>query len=259
MAEYTVSNEIELGEVIWKSGPGDTIRFLAGHYGRVAVKGCSVWFPDDRSVTIGQLVGTGGAVRSATLRREGRSLFIYRKVLPFNLRVPPEDPYYHPSGASVTLVAHDKEAGGPMGVDRTAQEQLPRAIVDIEVPCVVAFDFNALKRPGTDSVEDWQSHAREQERLRTLLKGDSHVMPFGDVEYIALWALNHFIRQYAVVARSKKVKGLSFAEFRDSRTLACGPWLPGELGAETQVFIDEYNAAPLTDAERQDLFWRCLF
>lgn len=255
MAEFTVSNEIELGEAVWRSGPGDTIRFLTGQYGRVVVKGCNVFFPDDRSVTIGQLVG-GGAVRSATFRQNKGSLFIYRKLLPFNLRIEPNEPYFHPSGASVILVGHDKETGGPIGVDRTAQEQLPRAIVDVEVPRTEVIDFGALSTP--EEGQGPQAYVQEQEKVRALLKGDPEGLPFGDVEYIALWALNHFLRQYAAVARSKKVKGLSFAEFRDGRTLAYGPWAAQELRSETQVFIDEFRAVPLTEAEREDLHGRCL-
>ncbi len=257
MAEYTVSNEIELGEVVWHSGPGDTVRFLTGHYGRVVVKGSTVLFPQDRSVTIGQLIGSG-TIAYATFREKKGSVFIYRKLLPFNLRVQPNEPYFHPSGVSVTLVGHDRQMGGPIGVDRTAQEQLPRAIVDIEVPRTEVFDFELLKPPKAEPGTDWSAHFREEEKVRILLKGQPEGLPFGDVEYSALWALNHFLRQYASVAKSKKIKGLSFAEFRDGRTLAFGPWSAGELSAETQVFIDEYHGVPLTEAEQQDLHVRCL-
>ena len=155
MAEYTVSNAIELGEVVWLSGPSDTIRFLAGHYGRVVVKGCDVYFPENRSVTIGQLVGGGGTVRNPTFRSNKGSIYVYRKLLPFKLRVKPNEPYYHPSGVAVTLLGHDKEMGGPIGLSRTAQEQFPRAIVDVEVPRCEQIDFAILKDHPAGSGADW--------------------------------------------------------------------------------------------------------
>src|SRR6185503_7235017 len=121
-----------------------SIRFISGHYGRVVVKGCNVLFPEDRSVTIGQLVG-GGVVRNATFRKNKGSLFVFRKLLPFNLRINPDEPYYHPTGTAVTFKGHDKEMG-VIDVDRPALGQLPNAIVDVEVPRTDVIDFAALKR-----------------------------------------------------------------------------------------------------------------
>jgi hypothetical protein len=258
VAEYTVSNELELGEAVWLSGPGDTIRFLSGHYGRVIVKGCAVFFPEDRGVTVGHVIGYGGMTRNATLQGNVKSIFFFQKRLPFNLRVKPDEPYYHPTGAAVTLRGHDKEMGGPIGVSKVAQEQLPRAIVDIEVPRLEEINFDLLKERPSGPGGDWASHTEEQKKLHRLLSGDAGGLPFGDVEYTALWALNHFLRQYATVARSQKITGLSFAEFRDGLTLAYGRPSDSELETRTQAYIDEYHSLPFTDEDMRELQRLCL-
>ena len=94
--------------------------------------------------------------------------------------------------------------------------------------------------------------------MQDLLRGDPTELPFGDVEYHAVWALNHFLRQYAAVAKSRKITGLSLAEFRDGRTLAYGPWSNTELSAQDQVFIDEYHGAPFTSDDEHELQNLCL-
>jgi hypothetical protein len=113
MAEFTVTDEISLGDAVWRSGRGDTIRFLEGTYGRVIVKGCSVIFPADRRVKIGQLVGYGGTVVNATMDDTIKSIFIYRKLLPINLRIKPDQSIFHPTGAAVTCTEWNEISASP--------------------------------------------------------------------------------------------------------------------------------------------------
>jgi hypothetical protein len=261
MARFDVFDELDLGEAVWRSRPGDAIFLRKGQYGRVVLKAGTLVFPQGSDASIGQIAGVMGDcdLVDAQWRPENiRSVFVYRKRLPINLRLPEGFSCLHPSGAAVSVVRHETgseniTADGGVSVEA----QLPKAVVDVEVPSTADVDFGLLRKEQY-SPEELLKRSEEHVGLQRLLSRDDSGSPFGEVEYVALWALNHFLRRYSIIAELGPAKGLSFAEFRDGVTIRYKRPGPDPWIMHSQGYIKNFNSIPLSKEEQQRLFRECL-
>ena len=262
MAVFNVPDEYSLGEAIWLSRPGDTIEVKSGDYGRIIVKGCNVSFPKDQSATAQQIIGAGGncVILNWKKQKNIKSFFIFRKLLPFNLRLKKDEPYFHPAGTEIILKGHTKQSVTlGVGGSLSAAEQLPKAIVDVIVPSLIEIDFDVLESDFDPNKPDLiQKRIAEEQKIHKLLSGRESNLPFGHIEYLALWALNHFIRQYSKLANVKGEEGLSFAEFRDGVLIGYGKPSDSQIKWTNQQYINQFTSSPLSEKIKQKLFHLCL-
>lgn len=262
MKVFTVPDEYSLGEAIWLSSPSDTIEIKSGDYGRIIVKGCDVNFPRNHNATAQQIIGAGGDCVITNWKQQDniKSLFIFRKLLPFNLRLDQNERYFHPTGTEVVLRGHYKDSI-TLGGDRalTATEQLPKAVVDVIVPSLEEVDFAILEGDFDPSNPKFiKKRLAEEQRISNLLSGHGSKLPFGEIEYIALWSLNHFIRQYSKLVNLRGIKGLSFSEFRDGVSIGYGRTSDSQVKLRGQQYMDQFTNAPLGEDLKHELFSLCL-
>ncbi|MBW2366161.1 MAG: hypothetical protein JRF25_14290 [Deltaproteobacteria bacterium] len=262
MTVFTVPDDYSLGEAIWLSSHGDTIAIKSGDYGRIIVKGCNINFPKDYSATATQIVGAGGNCRIANWKKKNniKSIFIFRKILNVKLRLEKDERYFHPTGTEIIVAGHDIDSitfGGSEAP--TAEEKLPKSIVDVIVPWLEEIDFEILEidfDPSNPIL--FQKRIAEEQKINNLLRGHGSKHRFGDVEYIALWSLNHFIRQYSKIAGLRDQKGFSLSEFRDGIFIGFGRPNDSNIKLHSQQYIDQYKSALLDDKQKQELFDFCL-
>ena len=263
MTVFKVPDKYSLGEAIWGSMPGDTIEIKSGDYGRIIIKGCNVDFSKDHRATAQQIIGVDGNCKVTNWKQQDniKSIFVFRKILPFKLGLQQNEKFFHPTGTEIILMGHDKETVTFSGNKAlTASEQLPRSTVDVIVPWLGEIDFDILESDfDLMNVDLIQRRFTEEQKLRNLLNGHGSRFSFGEVEYIALWSLNHFIRQYSKIAHLRGQKGFSFAAFRDGLfTGYSRPPLSSDIKLLHQQYVDQYTSALLDNKQKQELSDSCL-
>ena len=262
MTVFKVPDKLSLGEAIWLSVPSDTIEISSGDYGRITVKGCNVDFPKNYQATAQQILGVDGNCTVTNWKQKDniKSIFIFRKILPFNLGLQQNERFFHPTGTEIIVLGHNKET---VTIDGTkgllASQQLPKSIVDVKVPWLEEIDFDILESNlDCKRIDLMQRRSAEEQKVQKLLNGRGSKHPFGEVEYIALWSLNHFIRQYSKIAKLQSQKGYSIATFRDGLFTGYGNPSDSDIKLHHQLYIDQYTNALFDAKQRNELFNSCL-
>jgi hypothetical protein len=239
--EFTVTNEVELGNAIWASSEGDTIILQSGEYGNIPTKkGVTYKFPADQSATAASILGLPMSIvgKWSAGRFEGehfkvenpnidpsvlKSFYVFQKLLPFNIRFKEPISFMHSNGSILTFIDNISINSN------TGEATLPRGIVRITVPDILEVEFDKAdnsylynlyrKNNRPCSVEETEEHKKAvdfKEEVEERKINQSFGLNLSNQEYKALWALNHFIRQYAKITNDKRIKGYSIPEFLDN-------------------------------------------
>ncbi len=190
-----------------------------------------------------------------------KSLFIFEKKLPFFLLLEKDEPIFHATGARLRILGPDKEIFNIGGTD-TAEESLPKSFIQIIVPRAESFDFELIQSVTNTSVtnkDDYQNFARqkqkqkaEERRMYSLLNKNTVSLPFNEVEYIAFWALNHFIRQYCKLF-DIPTRDLSLAEFEDGLSVGHGSLSSNLVYWHHQLSLNNFDNGSIDDDQKSKL------
>ncbi|MCD4756626.1 hypothetical protein K8R20_03370 [bacterium] len=274
---FKINNEIDLGEAIWASKDGDKIVFQKGEYGNIPYKkGISYIFPKDKSVSVANILGigffgelSGGSIKNKDFSVENpnirpqniKSIYIFRKKLPFNIRFGCPLGFVHANGVVLNFSGNDKESFCMGG-----EQSLPKGIVEIIVPILEEIDiersdpFYSSKIFGMDiskkekEIKCKKHKNAKQKRVETeQLECNREIgLNLNDMEYKALWALNHFIRQYGKVAEDKRIKGFSVAEFKDNLEFGGGKE-EEDIPCVSLNYIEQYSSGKISQESLNDL------
>lgn len=258
MAEFIVPDNCSMGEAIWLSNPGDTIRVVSGHYGKIYYKGGKMIFPEDGSVTVGQACAVRGdntLVHSNVNTKNIKAVYCYRKILPIKLRLKEGTSVYHPTGTEIKYIG-DIIYKQSQGI-KTAEDALPKSLVEIMVPSIEEIDFELLKtKIDRENMPLMPKQILEQEKLDRLIGQCTEYPYFGEIEYTALWALNHFLRQYSRMA-DIDFHGLTKSQFKDG--VLWGYGRPDqEIEFNLGQHIEKYSNKTLSGDELNELTMSCL-
>lgn len=241
--DYLVNNDIELGNAIWSSQNGDKIVLSSGKYGNIPIKtGVSYEFLNDSSASEVLGLGMAGNWSAGSVKIGGIEIvnpkidkgniklyYVFRKLLPFNSRFESPISFVHANGVIINILGNDKEGFTISENEVGANNQLPKAIVDIIVPVLQEFDIvktdqqylgNIFSKnlSNEDKSTEFELHHRELEKKSNIEKQTLNYsigLQLSELEYNGLWALNSFIREYCLKTNEKKINGFSIPEFKD--------------------------------------------
>lgn len=236
---FLVENEYQLGNAIWQSNAGDSIKIQSGEYGYIPIKNdVSIIFQNDASAA--GLIGLGinligewnaSSVSSGNVSIEQPKIkpsninctYLYHVTLPINSRLSDGLSFIHANGSVVTLKGNNKDAF-TLGSEGPAADALPRAIMEISVPVLDNFDVDLSKIPNilSDNKQDLENRIKNavpQMEKRKAAEREEENRKIGlilnEFEYRALWAANDFLREYGRVIKSDLKEGFSTVTFLD--------------------------------------------
>lgn len=268
---FKVNNEIELGNAIWASLPGDKIILKSGEYGNIPLKqDVSYAFEDEATAAdiLGLGIGVGGGEWSAgsvefgNIRIENPKIkktniklyYIFQKKLPFNSRLENATNFLHANGVTIEVAGNDKESFFTGGHAANAESQLPKAIVNIFVPVLEEFDIkkiedSSLFLAADDTNEEraklFEAHQVENNKKNKIEKNhynSSIGLQLNEFEYKALWSLNSFIREYSRISGEKKINGLNVSEFKDGLLSAIVKTLNENVQFTPSSFVQSFTS-----------------
>jgi hypothetical protein len=225
MMLYEVYSHEDLGNAIWSSRVGDAIEIREGDYGFIPVKlGVNYKFCEDASVvgilglgisfgssnwSAGSIVFNGTSINNPTIRADNiKMYYAYRQKLPFNSQLPHDATFLHPNGVLIRLLneatANGFSIGDPNG--------LPCDYAEIFVPSYKFYDVEIADNYSSENIEKASLEIALRESIeKENLNANS---PFGsNFDYLAFWAVNDFIREYARIFELNHIEGLSFSRF----------------------------------------------
>ena len=276
-----VNDEIELGNAIWSSQPGDNIILESGVYGNIPVKeGVNYEFKDDSSVSeiIGLGFGIGDGQWSAGSVQIGNAnilnpkidksniklYYIFQKKLPFNSRFEQPISFVHANGVIINVMGNDKEGFTFGGNNINAESQLPKAIVNIIVPVLEGYDIkladesnfispfpdeNFIKNEYEKKIEAQIAERAKRDAIEKREYNFSIGIQLNELEYKALWALNNFILEYSRITNNTKIKGFSVSEFNDDLFFAITDKLDDSILFQSRSYIESYTNEVLNQEE----------
>ncbi len=276
-----VNNEFDFGQAIWSAEEGDTILLEEGEYGYLPYKkGVKYALSEKKSVSIASLIGLGGfqisrgnnfsanslppgmvkfgdfIVENINVKSDNiKSIYIFRKTLPFNLRFGCPASFPHANGVILNFLGNDKDTFEFGGTTGSAEAELPKGIVDILVPISVDIDPKRTD-PFYSSHLTWSDIPEEEKKRDSLENKDCNKMlgmKLNDIEYRALWAVNHFIRQYGKITKDERIKGFSVAEFLDDSSFEIGKPRE-EIPLQHSSYLDEYSGQNITQENLEVLY-----
>lgn len=236
MKIFEVNNEFELGNAIWAAKFGDKINLNKGAFGYVPVKfGVDYEFKDS---SCSQLIGLGlimdqdwsansfeNEVTKITnpkiITSNVKIFYVFRTKLTFNSRFDVPTSFIHANGVIINILGNDRNNIEFGGFGQKAEEQLPKAVVDIVVPSLEGYNILASEQyfsTFSTSVftEDEINTAKIiKQKIENLDINYSIGINLNDFEYKALWALNTFIKKYCRLFDLNKIKGFDINEFKD--------------------------------------------
>ncbi len=276
--EYQIPEEYSLGEAIWMSKSDDTLKINSGNHGYLILKsGVNVKFSNKSTVAL--IVPTGESKKVSittglSISTDNiKSLFIFRKKLPFLLRLKKGESFFHATGAEFQILGQDKEAFSIGGTD-TVAESLPKSLVQIIVPRMESFDFKLIQSVTSISATDIsitnitnnddllnfirqeQKRNAEMNKILSPLNKKTASLPFNEVEYTAFWALNHFIRQYCKLLRIPS-RDLSLAKFKDGLFIGYKDPTSNLTYSNYHQYIESFTNLPIDDKKKSDLLDAC--
>ena len=289
MSIFEVNNDIELGNAIWSSQQGDTIILKSGEYGNLPLKnGVSYRFEDESTAAgiLGLEVGnkecsTGSiqvgniSITNPRIQKTNIKLYyIFQKKLPFNSRMEPNTYFVHANGVIISVVGNDKGSFSLGGLGG-AEEKLPKGVVNIIVPSLSGFDLNKSEDVYLDSLfsqsisdderyREIKIHKEKKDKRRAAEKykfNESIELPLNEFEYMALWALNSFIREYARITNERKIQGFSISTFRDELLTTITSSLDEDYQFTPQQYVDNFIIVSRIDHFSQVGFYinvRCM-
>ena len=243
---FKVNNEIELGNAIWASLPGDKIILNSGEYGNIPLKqDVSYDFEDEATAAdiLGLGIGIGGGEWSASSVEVGsisitnpriqkaniKLYYIFQKKLPFNSRFEPNTSFVHANGVIIQVIDNDKQGFSINHEADNAESCFPKAVVNIIVPVLEEFNIDKSNEFYKSSIyssayteeektKELQEYEVEKSKRDKIEKNKLHLslgLQLNEPEYKAIWALNSFIREYSKITQGKHIRGFSFFEFQD--------------------------------------------
>ncbi len=283
MRIFEVNNEIELGNAIWSSRPGDKIALKSGKYGNIPCKqGVNYDFEDDATAAdilgLGCGVGDGqwsagsvqiGSISITNPRIQNTNIKLYyiiQKKLPFNSRFESNTSFVHANGVILHIVGNDANGFSLDGIG-DGEAKLPKGVVNIIVPCLDEFDVNKsdASYPGSifsgnltkeEEKCELESHQREKEKRDYAENTEinrSIGLNLNDFEYKALWAVNSFIREYARITGGRKIKGYSIPEFLDGSLTATVKSLHERVAFVSRQYIAEFSNSNISEEQVNSL------
>jgi hypothetical protein len=280
---FVVNNELELGNAIWSSRPGDKIALKTGEYGNIPLKqGVTYDFEGDATAAdiFGLGIGVGGGEWSASSVQIGsvsitnpriqktniKLYYFFQKKLPFNSRFKPNTSFVHANGVIINIVGNDADdfSLGGMG---DGEAKLPKGVVNIIVPSLEEFDVNKSDASYISSIFssnlteeekncELESHQREKEKrnhAENTAINRSIGLNLNDFEYKALWAVNSFIREYARITGESKIKGYSIPEFLDGSLTATVKSLDERPAFSPRQFIANFIGSNISEEQVNNL------
>lgn len=278
MGTYNINNEFELGNAIWAAKEGDTIVLNKGKYGIIPLKyGVNYEFIDSSCSHLIGLEGifdlhgssagliklNGIKIQNPTIDKSNIKMYhVFRKELPFNSRFENPINFSHPNGAMITMLGNNKENLELGGFGLKAEDQLPKAMVEICIPSLEAYDykfknvykaFNHLS-PNPIILEPKSEQESEEanlkiEEIENTSLNSSIGLNLNNFEYKALWALNTFIKEYSRLFEESKIKGFSVNEFKDGLLFGILEKADDIINLTSTAFIDKYNRSNLSFEE----------
>ena len=277
MSIFEVNNDIELGNAIWSSQQGDTIILKSGEYGNIPLKNGVSYRFEDESTAAGILgLGVGNEEWSAGSIQVGnisitnpriqktniKLYYIFQKKLPFNSRMEPNTYFVHANGVRISVVGNDKGSFSLGGLGG-AEEKLPKGVVNIIVPSLSGFDLNKSEDVYLDSLfsqsisdderyRELKIHKEKKDKRRAAEKykfNESIELPLNEFEYMALWALNSFIREYARITNERKIQGFSISTFRDELLTTITSSLDEDYQFTPQQYVDNFINSKISDEQ----------
>ncbi len=283
MRIFKVNNELELGNAVWSSQPGDKVALKTGEYGNIPLKeGVNYDFEDDATAAdiLGLGVGVGGGKWSASSVQIGnisitnprikktniKLYYIFQKKLPFNSRFEPNTSFVHANGVIINIIGNDVNVFSLGGIGE-GETKLPKGVVNIAVPCLYEFDINKSDAGYTSSIfskilteeeknHELKSHQTEKEKRNHAENKEinrSIGLNLNDFEYKALWAVNSFIREYARITGERKIKGYSISEFLDGSLTALVKSLDERAVFTSLQFIEQFNGSNISEEQVKNL------
>jgi hypothetical protein len=259
---FTVRDDSECSEAVWRSRAGDKIIVKSGDHGVIPLKrGVGLHFEPPSTITLVVYpVGWQGYsdLRGVKTAPNVMRIFIFTKLLPFDLRLPKwneDHPYQFLSPEGCTLKFFENVTGRPDGslsirgpeyIGDSFAAQRPKALVQIAVPST----------QGTDEQEE---SVRSQ--TREFSYGQPGMDGRGDALYLAFWTLCRFLRAYGEIAQPDKTtrEGLSIVEFVDGVTIsAVDPWAEGKSNGRPWTFLESYSNVVLPECQLTDVQDRML-
>lgn len=284
MRIFEVNNEIELGNAIWSSRPGDKIALKSGKYGNIPCKqDVNYDFEDD--ATAANILGLGcgigdrqwsassvqiGSISITNPRIQNTNIKLYyiiQKKLPFNSRFESNTYFVHANGVIVNIAGNDTNSFSFGGI-REGEAKLPKGVVNIIVPCLDEFDINKSDASYPASIFSGnltdeerkcalESHQREKEKRDYAENTEinrSIGLNLNEFEYKALWAVNSFIREYARITGVRKIKGYSIPEFLDGSLTAIVKSLDERVAFRSMQYIAEFNSSNISEEQVNNLY-----
>lgn len=278
---FKVNNELELGNTVWSSQPGDKITLKAGEYGNIALKQ-GVMYDFENGATAADILGLGMGrgewsashieignilITNPRIKKANIKLYyIFRKKLPFNARLEQNTSFVHANGAILNIIGNDTDAFSFGGLG-AAEANLPKGVIDIMVPSLVEFDVIKSNENYLPSIFlnnlteeerrlEFESHKLEKEKrehAENILINRLIDLDLNDFEYKALWAVNSFIREYARITGEKKIKGYSIAEFLDDLLKTVVKSLDEQSEFHPMQFIEQFNNTKISAEQVNNL------
>ena len=281
MKIFKVKNEIELGNAIWSSQPGDKITIETGEFGNISLKQ-GVNYEFENGATAAGIFGLGvssgqwscssvqiGSMSITNPRIEESNIklyYIFQKLLPFNSRFQPNTSFVHANGVIVNIIGNNIDQFS-LGGQGEGETNLPKCVVRIIVPSLYEFDIEKSDASNMSSIitsnlseeekrcemEACQIEMEKRNRAENIETNKSIGLMLNDFEYKALWAINSFIREYARITDGKKIKGYSMAEFSDGLLVATISSLHESSTFSSRQFIDQFNNSNLSQEQVTNL------
>lgn len=224
MMLYEVYNYEDLGNAIWSSRAADTIKIREGDYGFIPIKqGVNYEFCEGASVvdilglgisfggdwSAGSIEANGVSINNPTIKADNiKMYYAYKQKLPFNSQLPNHATFLHPNGVLIRLLneatANGFSIGDPSG--------LPCDYAEIFVPLYRYYDVELADNYEVENIDKALTEKALRESIE--MEGLNLNSPFkSNFDYLAFWAINDFIREYARVFELNHVEGLSFSRF----------------------------------------------
>ena len=225
MTKHEVRNLEELGNAIWSSQIGDTIYINDGEYGYIPIKkGVNYHFSENASVVeilgLGIILGDGtwsaGSIEINEIKINNpkvnknniKMYYLFRQKLPFNSQLPHPTTFLHPNGTLVRLLNEATQSGFSIG----ASNSLPCDFMEVIVP---SFQYYDVALANNYDFKNFENSSKERDLKNSIERQSGH--PYANFrnnfEYLAFWAVNDFIREYAKIFQLHHVEGFSFYQF----------------------------------------------
>lgn len=276
MKTFQINNEFELGNAIWAAKEGDTIVLNKGKYGIIPIKyGVNYEFIDSACSRLiglegifdidgssaGLIVFNGIKIQNPRIDKSNIKMYhVFRTKLPFNSRFENPINFSHPNGAIISIIGNDKESLQLGGFGLKAEDQLPKAIVDIYVPSLEAYDFKFKNEyrafnhlsPNPINLEPKAEQELEEvnlkiEEIENTSLNSSIGLHLNNFEYKALWALKTFIKEYCRLFEESKIKGYSVNEFKDGLLFGILENADDVIQLTSKSFVGKYNSINLSN------------